>query len=396
MSWVVDERCGGGGPLVLVLTNACTPATDEHLTLVTNGALASDVVWGHDWSRRMRLALQLEDGTFVANREVWPNYADTAVAFDATGHIKWELIERQPDYATAGGGLMSGATEFGPNGEVLGFVQPSSFQRSWTTDAYNGSNGVLEMVQAPSPSWANSFAALFGGNPSPYGTSVGLFETQSGVPATSLLNRGGGCTLGTNQPPLAGAALTVYAAARQTLLDWPSSSATGFESAACSAAIKPPYFADVRQAINRQQPFDGPATTISQFAAGYFTSRAMSSPAAMSAMQNNRIGPMCAVFIPRRVAGGLQMPVAAAQAANLGTPEAASPAQNVYVNTDPRALQQFTPGTVLHEALHNLTGFSDTATGGGDVGLPAYLGPPSQGGKNPITQRLVEAGCAPQ
>jgi hypothetical protein len=94
------------------------------------------------------------------------------------------------------------------------------------------------------------------------------------------------------------------------------------------------------------------------------------------------------------------MAAAAAQAADVGTAEAPSPAKNIYVNTDSRTLQQFTEGTVLHEALHNLTGYTDQGTGrqlpGQDMGLPAYLGAPTQGGKNPITQRLVEAGCAPR
>jgi hypothetical protein len=47
----------------------------------------------------------------------------------------------------------------------------------------------------------------------------------------------------------------------------------------------------------------------------------------------------------------------------------------------------FSEGTILHEALHNLTGMDDTT-------LAAALWPPSGVGKNRITQRLIEVGCA--
>jgi hypothetical protein len=396
-SWVAIVQCQAGAPGVLVLVNTCVPATDHHLTSLKNGTLASDVVWDQPGNQAVHLDLQLEDGSFVGTQS-------STMVFNATGTTKWTLSAFYPVRTGAGGGLVGSsgslddAVEFDSSGVALRRVANSSLQRSWTTAAYNGSNGVLELVAAEDISWANSFAAVRDGNLSTFGTSVALFQTQSTTPGTSLASAGGGCTLGTNQPPLQGSALVTYNAARTGLLNWPSASAPGFASAACAVAIKPPYYPDdVRDAIDRQVPFDGPATTISKYAAGYFTSRAMNSPAALSALQRNLMDPVCSLFIPRPVAPGrFEMPAAASQAANVGTQEAPSPARNVYVNTDPRALQQFTEGTVLHEALHNLTGFTDQGTGGADMGLPAYLGPPSQGGKNPITQRLVEAGCAPR
>ena len=84
MSWGVDERCNNFGPNteVLVLINACVPAADEHLTRITNGALASDVVSGHNWGNPVALDLQLEDGTSVRRRQ--EGGTSTAVALEAT------------------------------------------------------------------------------------------------------------------------------------------------------------------------------------------------------------------------------------------------------------------------------------------------------------------------
>jgi alpha-tubulin suppressor-like RCC1 family protein len=408
-SWVAVVQCPGGAPGVLVVVDTCVPATDHHLTSLRNGTLASDVVWQQPGSHAVQLDLQLEDGSFVGTLSDASYTNDTVLAFTATGATKWTLPAYFPLRTGAGGGLVatSGsldeAVEFDLNGVALRRVTDSSLQRSWTTAAYNGSNGVLELVAAEDISWANSFAPVKDGNLSTFGTSVALFQTQSTTPGTSNVSAGGGCTLGTNQPPLQGPALATYNAARTGLLNWPSASAPGFASDACAVAIKPPYYPDdVKEAIERQVPFDGPATTISQYAAGYFTSRAMNSPAALSALQRNLVAPICALFIPRPspIPGQVEMAAAAAQAADVGTAEAPSPAKNIYVNTDSRTLQQFTEGTVLHEALHNLTGYTDQGTGrqlpGQDMGLPAYLGAPTQGGKNPITQRLVEAGCAPR
>jgi hypothetical protein len=133
MSWTADERCGSGGPNVLVLFNACEAASDEHLTLITNGALASDVVWGHDLSRSVTLDLQLEDGAFAAT-------ADSAlIVFDTSGRIQWSVPGLSPAVATAGGGLAAvganGYSTFDVDGNVTGRVASVGIQ-SWLGDVY--------------------------------------------------------------------------------------------------------------------------------------------------------------------------------------------------------------------------------------------------------------------
>lgn len=66
------------------------------------------------------------------------------------------------------------------------------------------------------------------------------------------------------------------------------------------------------------------------------------------------------------------------------------PATDVYINTNARVLKKYlTQSTILHEALHNLTGLEDPA-------LAEALGtsPTPGGSTTPINTALVQGGCA--
>jgi hypothetical protein len=366
MSWVVDERCGGGGPLVLVLTNACTPATDEHLTLLTNGALASDVVWGHDWSRRMRLALQLEDGTFVANREVWPNYADTTVAFDATGDVKWAANGVNPWLATDDGGFIAssvaGPYKYSGTGVALSpMVALPPY--SWRGDTPSDSGGIATSLVGPLTPFAFSHASMQSGSAT-VGTSVRMATDALKRKTAELLDYGAGCQLGSvRQPlPLLQSSPSVQAAQifntasveEQTYLLDLVQQAPNTHS--CFQIIPRAELAGIAAHIPHLQPFDGTRTTTSQFAEHLFTAR---TPQALQQAQRqlSRL-PVCELFLGR---GGATFAMAGRPAGQT------APAKNIFV-TSTVPLDSFeqipnsvyiSTGGILHEAAHSFLDLTD-------------------------------------
>jgi hypothetical protein len=276
---------------------------------------------------------------------------------------------------------------------------------SWNKQAYASTTEAIAQVAAPTYEWGASFAAMSDGNPSPRGTFVGVIEKIFRFPVFALRFFGGSCRLGDGQPHLANQDLLTYEAKRASL-----QFSDELSSDACRKYFTDPSRADwnsdranysieqVIAAVKGQDPFDGPKTTISQFDAGGFPAAALREPAAMAALQRN-LGkaPVCGLFVTKMLPGGIrQFNHAFSQAAP--STKAPYPAKDVYVNTKPEAFQTMDEGTILHEALHNLTGRTDD-TLADFVGL--HLGPNDpvvdpKTGVNLITKALRDGGCVPR
>jgi len=98
---------------------------------------------------------------------------------------------------------------------------------------------------------------------------------------------------------------------------------------------------------------------------------------------------VCGLFIPSFGLPGLLGYTTAASQGVVAS-GGSTPPKDVYLNTTPSFLNRITPGTLLHETLHNLTGLDDGK-------LAAFVGPPSDPAPgNRITLKLVEVGCAPR
>lgn len=146
--------------------------------------------------------------------------------------------------------------------------------------------------------------------------------------------------------------------------------------------------AKLKAAVDRQTPFDGPATTISQFAAGLYTSAQLLQPT--PTLKGRTIEtilrgtPVCAAFVPYNGTA------AYAQAYTAD----GSQAKDVYLHSKPDIFRRrITQGMILHEALHNLTGLTDDELV--DL-LDVDKVKRERNGTIEITIKLVQVGCAGQ
>lgn len=322
--------------------------------------------------------LQAQDGSFVGMigtclDEGCNTYQNYMIAFDTAGTVQYTVPGDIPQIATADGGVVaqSGLT-YDQIGNVQGQVD-GLLTQSWTAKEYSSATGFLSQVAQPPILWASSFQSVTGGNPSQNGTSAALLVWVEGLPLWAAA-RGPRCQLGTNKPALAGNALQKYNILKQALM-------TGgyLTSPTCSAFFngtrsRAAYFSQLGAAVNQQAPYDALQTTISVYDAGLWTAKqAATNPIFPRAFQRS---PVCGNF-------GIGT-VAMAQTQ--------SPATDVYINTTASLLKTYlTQSTILHEALHNLTGLDDD-----DVETLLGLPPTASKGSptDVINKTLVANGCA--
>jgi hypothetical protein len=378
---------------------------EDHITTTAGGGIVSDVTWdqgGHLSASPVQVVLQLEDDSFAGTVGYFPNV--TILVFNTAGEIKWTLPGYSPAMATPGGGLIAGNATgthaFDGDGNAIGQVASVPIY-SWVKAAYTFRSGSgLAQVVAPNIEWGTSFAAMPYGNPSATGTFVGVAEQMFSSPVFGLSFFGPTCNLGNSKPSLAGQARTVYNAKRDSLRN----------SGTISSQMCQQFFTDTTRldwnparaaystmqviaGVDRQDPFNGRLATLSMFDAGVFAGAAVSNPAALSALRRIlTLRPVCGEFIPKP-----DLTTAMAQAAAPPSTQAPNPPQDIFVNSDSVAISILSEGTVLHEALHNLTGRIDPD-------LLSFVGLPplkrnetmidSFTHRNRITQKLVEVGCA--
>jgi alpha-tubulin suppressor-like RCC1 family protein len=406
-SWVAIVQCPSGPPGVLVVLNTCVPATVPHLTSLRNGTLASDMVWQQPGNHAVELGLQLEDGSFVGTLSD-ASYANTTMmAFTATGETKWTLPGYEPQQTAAGGGLVAvsaaGSYEFDAQGGLVRPIAALPSYTSWAQDAYAASAGVVEAVEVPGITPGSSFAAMQGGNPSQtWGTYVGVTVNAHAIPQYKKIDWGATCQLPPpgvlGKEPLSNDVLANirYQVAKSELL----APGSPFDSAVCTQSLagKGINKTDLQNLINQQSAYNGLLSTISQYDAGLILAGQLDDPVRSSVLKG---APVCEQFLlfdrPRRRGRISRTTVAAAQIHEWS----GLPPSDIYINAFPDMMRNsFRQSTIVHEALHTLTGLGHPTLGDRTPSLDALLGPPSSTyppsfpGESELAKRIREMGCA--
>ena len=308
--------------------------------------------------------LQAQDGSFIGAADVGDDFTPYIVNFDASGNVRWSVPNDQPQIATADGGVVgqSGGT-YDQNGNatgqppiVVGGEPTRGPQVSWGAQMYTTDTPGVSLNNI----WvelSSSYWSMQGGNPSRTATSIlnsGLSESMPlwFLPFASASN----CRLGTDKIALGQevlpkdlqsgqAALSQYTSARQSALDFLNSMQA---TSACATFLsgKELSVSAITKAITNQVPYDGLLSTLSMVAAGESTQADRDDKDAWPNFQKQ---PVCTQYWGS--GGSWSGVVASAQVQPPGT--------DIYLATQMRALNYLTESTILHEALHNLTGLDD-------------------------------------
>jgi hypothetical protein len=357
--------------------------------------------------------LQAQDGSFIGTtcRYCAPGYGDM-VAFDATGNVRWIVPNETPQIATADGGVTgkSGITydQYGNATGQMFWKLLSMPAYSWIRQWYSPTGGMTDAINLAIMQWATSYTATAGGNPSSQGTAVGVTVSPGGQPVFGLPNRGPGCQLpagGGTKVPLSGAALTQFHAEGSALMLGNYLTSPSCSTFFTGTPLGANYLDPVSLAVIEQVPYDAVQSNISMYDAGMSDGKI---PLDASVKKNS---PVCGDFVAwhnkygtHRVKG-----ITSAESQISVLPPASGPATDIYINTAPSGLALLTQGTILHEALHNLTGLYDFMLGDWRtlygyqppydlktfVGIEPIPGvDPSPGSTHDITIQLVTQGCA--
>ena len=365
--------------------------------------------------------LQAQDGSLVGAQA--PGYVDPyMIAFDASEGVRWSVPNYYPLMATADGGVIAtadnvSATIFDQNGSAVGQMANMPTQ-SWTQQSYSSTGGQIAQVLQPIIEWAASYEAIAGGNPSSNCTSVGVVETVEGLPVFALLHWGTSCQWQANggikvplmpdpkgaAPTPEGAALNLYQTEKQKLLDggYLNGSSCSFFNTSTTAT----YFNKLPNAITNLSPppstapelptpYDGLQSNISWYDAGFLSAADLGNATKVSIFKNS---PVCGQFVsfkPR--GGGVTLVESRTTAASQVYPPGGGAATDMYIDTN--YTQDLSQATIVHEALHNVTGMYDR-----DLAILLGLKPECQNGSHCdtdcpkgsicINSRLVGAGCA--
>ena len=265
------------------------------------------------------------------------------------------------------------------------------YTQSWTVQSYVSAGNQIAAIAQPRIAWATSYTAIAGGSPSATGTSIGVAESVDGLPVFGLKFWGPSCQWqagGGSKVPLGGTALTRYDNEKQQLLTGnylTSSSCSAFFNADPARAS---YFSLLPSSVAQQVPYDGLQSNISFYDAGFLSATDLNDPIKVSIFKG---APVCGQFVAYRGRYGTQSPKGKVTAASQLKPPAGGSATDVYINTNTKVLTTLVQATVLHEALHNLTGRYDD-------GLFTLLGLRERencaGGSVCITKKLSDEGCA--
>jgi hypothetical protein len=335
--------------LTWVTTDRVQDPYTLHAALVSGGGVTRVTPPTLDGVSRATPVLQAQDGSFIGYG--YNLGQDVMVAFDAAGAIRWSVPGYyDPLIATADGGVI--ATD--ANGSAVKFDQYGSAIEqmaelptySWIAGAYAATGGSASAVEQAPPQWASSFAAVFGGNPSWNITFVPFLTWHEGV-AVWGGERGPKCRRDKPdiyQVELGGDTRQQYDNLKNALL------AGGYlESLPCwtffnEDQTRATYWGQLPGAVTSQAPWDGTHSTINMYAAGLWTEDDVTNKYFPVQWKKT---PVCANFqdLP-----GKNPTVAMAQAWGI----------DVYINTKTSIRKRYLrQSTIVHEALHNLTGRSD-------------------------------------
>jgi len=368
----VPFQWGNGGGMI---TNGDTGIVltwmdDQPHMAIINGTGASvvngpEVVPGHG----VIPILQAQDGSFVGTQG-W-GQESYMVAFDATGGTLWTVPGYYPLIATADGGVIAtsdyvSATIFDQNGNAVDQMANMPTY-SWIQASYLSTAGVTQVL-LPTVNWAASYQGITGGNFSSNGTSVGIARTLEGllVFAMKLFHFSPDCQW---QAPgagvkvqLTGDALQSYQTEKQQLL-----AGNYLASTACSNFLIPligqASYAQLSKAITQlppppelPTPYDGLQTNISCYDAGLLSPDDLSIPNKVSIYKGAPVCGQFAMYKPQHGGVGNPHPNRVTAVAQL-RPPAGGTATDIYINTE--LTKTLVQATIVHEALHNVTGLYD-------------------------------------
>lgn len=224
-------------------------------------------------------------------------------------------------------------------------------------------------------SFGTGFASLLGGSAAKNGTSVGVADVSDGPPAYVGIEFRDSCPRlpETGDPVDLSQSNTQRYGQLKTTLTLTSTSCTAYFNSSPSRAV---IYDEIAPAVGRQKAFDGPRTRMSRFDAGVYWATATEGDRNIL-----KRAPVRQIFAEDK---GVK---AAAQGVRFPNGD---PASSVYVNTNPLALSLFSPADLLHEALHNVTGDSDSQLAG-RLGVTV-----SRTDTTAISRVLVSNGCAPR
>ncbi len=164
MGWIRKLARPGGAPDASEpqpKVSAVRPPT-FYLGLVSGGGYSTTSAGAQVGGQASAIVpvLQAQDGSFVGT--VTDNQSNQyMVAFDSGGGVRWTVPNEIPEIATDDGGVIgqSGIT-YDQNGSATG--QTTLFTQSWLGNEYQ--DGPVTQRQSKPPQYANSYAAVQGGN----------------------------------------------------------------------------------------------------------------------------------------------------------------------------------------------------------------------------------------
>jgi hypothetical protein len=370
--------------------------------------------------------LQREDGSYIAinssNGEANgdPGRLGSEIfAIAPSGGVLWTQPITSPAsismplYATDGGGvIVSGGGNLytlDQDGDVVSQSADTNAVPSWLGNWYASSNGAVSEV-APLPvDWAASFAGMVGGNLSNVrgnlgSAYIGVAEAVEGRAVFALPQVGTNCKLSTDADAkpvdLGGKARETYEKLKKDLLNkgYLTCKKCGHffsaNSKVANGALRAPYFSRLTGAVISQTPFDGLLTNISIYNAGTFPKSWLNDTVKMKIFKE---APVCGLFVPyqwegKYIAPALSPTPLVAISQGEGTA--------IYINSD-LAANNLNEGTIVHEALHNLTGLADhepkPVIGPQMLDLKQFVGLDSPNGVDEtydITKQLLHRKCA--
>ncbi len=176
-SWQAIKQCYS------FATN-CVGAVDNHLTSITGGALAADVIWdvgGYQPNSPVTPILQVQDGSYVGSVN-----GGIMIAFDASGNVKWASPNYSPSMATADGGIIATA------GGTYDPISHTFIQGNATTfDASGSATGQLPSL--PTYSWKGAYQLGSIDSVTPLFDLANMARTFAPVPGGNLTGNGFSC-----------------------------------------------------------------------------------------------------------------------------------------------------------------------------------------------------------
>jgi len=345
--------------------------TDQPYLAITTGVSVSVMITPNSFLP----VLQAQDGSFYGG-------VGEIDSLDQSGNLRWSVPNDSPYIATADGGVIgTSGIMYDQNGNPTG--QIANGIPDWNGQIFAAGSSTVNMEYA----WvgfAPGFASEAGGSPSGNGTSALMLGTAEGVPIWPKLKMAPACVLGadTDKPTLGGTMRGQYDTAKQALLAYLGTLTTTSPCGKFFAGLDggASYFNQLSAAVTRQTPFDGLLSHLSRFDAGLIDAETQLEHPDQAAKA--REYPVCDEYIDYKWNKWNTVAAVAQVYKNPGPPT------DVYVVTLEQALKYMTPDTVLHEALHNLTGLDDNDLYTWLTGKPLPAGPTT-----PINRTLINCGC---